>query len=143
MDNDEARRGLPTAGLCLRKRLPSCDTEWVRPKEGASGTAAQAPGVVVLRHEMIHESRVIPLDGRPHPSASIKLYMGDSRGHWEGDTLVVETTNFTDKVAIGSNGAGYPGDPGYHSEALRLVERFTRTSDNTLDYTATVNDPQT
>jgi hypothetical protein len=69
--------------------------------------------------------------------------MGDSRGHWEGDTLVVETTNFTDKVAIGSNGAGYPGDPGYHSEALRLTERFTRTGENTLDYTARVDDPQT
>jgi hypothetical protein len=81
--------------------------------------------------------------GRPHPSAAIRMYMGDSRGHWDGDTLVVETTNFTDKVAIGSNGAGYPGDPGYHSEALHLTERFTRTGENTLDYTATVNDPQT
>jgi hypothetical protein len=69
--------------------------------------------------------------------------MGDSRGRWEGDTLVVETTNFTDKVAIGSNGAGYPGDPGYHSEALRLTERFTRIGENTLEYRATVNDPQT
>ena len=103
----------------------------------------QAPGYVVFRNEMIHESRVIPLDGRPHPAASIRMYMGDSRGHWEGDTLVVETTNFTDKVAIGSNGAGYPGDPGYHSEALRLTERFTRTGENTLDYTARVDDPQT
>jgi hypothetical protein len=110
---------------------------------GNGNEIVQAPGIVVVRHEMIHESRVIPLDGRPHPPASIRMYMGDSRGHWEGDTLVVETTNFTDKVAIGSNGAGYPGDPGYHSEALRLVERFTRTSDNTLDYVATVNDPQT
>jgi hypothetical protein len=110
---------------------------------GNGNEIVQAPGVVVLRHEMIHESRVIPLDGRPHPSASLKMYMGDSRGYWEGDTLVVETTNFTDKVAIGSNGAGYPGDPGFHSEALRLVERFTRTSDDTLDYVATVNDPQT
>jgi hypothetical protein len=120
----------------------------------------QAPGYVVFRNEMIHESRVIPLDpfdklrvdgersrtvdGRPeHLSAAIRMYMGDSRGHWEGDTLVVETTNFTDKVAIGSNGAGYPGDPGYHSEALRLTERFTRTGENTLDYTARVDDPQT
>jgi hypothetical protein len=103
----------------------------------------QAPGYVAFRNEMIHESRVIPLDGRPHPAAAIRMYMGDSRGRWDGDTLVVETTNFTDKVAIGSNGAGYPGDPGYHSQALRLTERFTRTSDNTLDYTATVDDPQT
>ena len=103
----------------------------------------QAPGYVVFRNEMIHESRVIPLDGRPHPAATIRMYMGDSRGRWDGDTLVVDSTNFTDKVAIGSNGAGYPGDPGYHSEALHLTERFTRTSETTLDYTATVDDPQT
>jgi hypothetical protein len=103
----------------------------------------QAPGYVVFRNEMIHESRVIPLDGRPHPAANIRMYMGDSRGRWEANTLVVETTNFTDRVAIGSNGAGYPGDPGYHSEALRLVERFTRTSHDTLDYEVTVHDPQT
>jgi len=103
----------------------------------------QAPGYVVFRNEMIHESRVIPLDGRPHPGPNIRMYMGDSRGRWEGETLVVETTNFTDKVAIGSNGAGYPGDPGYHTQALRLIERFTRTGERTLDYQATVDDPQT
>ena len=87
----------------------------------------QAPGYVVFRNEMIHESRIIPLDGRPHAGPAIRLYMGDSRGHWEGNTLVVETTNFTDKDAIGSNGAGYPGDPGYHSDQMKIIERFTRT----------------
>jgi hypothetical protein len=97
----------------------------------------------VIRHEMIHESRVIQLDGRPHAGPGIRMYMGDSRGRWDGDTLVVETTNFTDRVAIGSNGAGYPGDPGYHTAGLRLVERFTRTGANTLEYRATVDDPQT
>ena len=86
----------------------------------------QAPGYVVFRNEMIHESRVIPLDGSPHVGPAIRLYMGDSRGHWEGNTLVVETTNFTDKDAIGSNGAGYPGDPGYHSDQMKIIERFTR-----------------
>jgi hypothetical protein len=88
----------------------------------------QAPGYVVFRNEMIHESRVIPLDGRPHVSPAIRMYMGDSRG---------------DKVAIGSNGAGYPGDPGYHSLALRVTERFRRIADDTLLYQATVDDPQT
>jgi hypothetical protein len=97
----------------------------------------------VFRNEMIHESRVIPLDGRPHVSPDVKLYMGDSRGHWEGSTLVVETTNFTDRDAIGSNGAGYPGDPGYHSDQLKIIERFTRTGPKTLDYRATVDDPKT
>lgn len=103
----------------------------------------QAPGYVVFRNEMIHESRVIPLDGRPHVNPVIRMYMGDSRGHWEGNTLVVETTNFTNRDAIGSNGAGYPGDPGYHSDQLKVIERFTRTGPNTLEYRATVDDPKT
>ena len=110
---------------------------------GNGNEIIQGPGYVLLRQEMIHESRVIPLDGSPHPSPSIRSYMGDSRGHWEGSTLVVETTNFTDKVAIGSNGAGYPGDPGYHSEALRVIEHFTRIDANTLQYEATIDDPKT
>jgi len=110
---------------------------------GNGNEIVQGPGYVVLRHEMIHEARVIPLDGRPHPDGGIRMYMGDSRGHWDGDTLVVETTNLTDQVAIGSNGAGYPGDPGYHSDALRLTERFTRTGPDTLEYEATVDDPRT
>jgi hypothetical protein len=103
----------------------------------------QGPGYVVFRNEMIHESRVIPLDGRPHVDPTIKMVMGDSRGRWEGNDLVVETTNFTDKDAIGSNGAGYPGDPGYHSDQLRVIERFTRTSDTTMDYRITIIDEKT
>ncbi len=103
----------------------------------------QAPGYVVFRNEMIHESRVIPLDGRQHVGPDIRLYMGDSRGHWEGNTLVVETTNFTNKDAIGSNGAGYPGDPGYHSDQMKIVEKFTRTGPKTLEYRATIDDPKT
>ena len=103
----------------------------------------QGPGYVVFRNEMIHESRVIPLDGRPHVNPTIKMIMGDSRGRWEGNDLVVETTNFTDKDAIGSNGAGYPGDPGYHSDQLKVIERFTRTSDKTMDYRITVIDEKT
>jgi len=103
----------------------------------------QGPGYVAFRNEMIHESRVIPLDGRPHVSPTIKMVMGDSRGHWEGNDLVVETTNFTDKDAIGSNGAGYPGDPGYHSDQLKVIERFTRTGDKSMDYRITVVDEKT
>src|SRR5262245_16537870 len=103
----------------------------------------QGPGYVVFRNEMIHESRVTPLDRRPHAGSNIRMFMGDSRGHWEGNTLVVETTNFTYKDAIGSNGAGYPGDPGYHSENLKVVERFTRVSENAMEYRATVIDEKT
>ena len=71
------------------------------------------------------------------------MFMGDSRGHWEGNTLVVETTNFTDKDAIGSNGAGYPGDPGYHSDQLKVIEKFTRIGENALEYRATIIDDKT
>ncbi len=98
----------------------------------------QAPGLVVIRNEMIHETRLVPLDGRPRLGGSIRQFLGDSRGRWEGDTLVVETTNFTDRTAIGVNGNGTP-----HSDALRLTERFTRTAPDTLVYQATIDDPLT
>jgi len=101
----------------------------------------QAPGYVILRNEMIHETRVIPVvaagaaaAARPHMSASIRSWMGDSRGHWEGNTLVVETTNFRNQTNVGNTVA---------SDALRLTERFTLTAANTLDYRVTVDDPQT
>ncbi len=99
----------------------------------------QAPGVVVIRNEMIHEARVIPLDGRPHVGSSVRTYMGDSRGHWEGNTLVVETTNFLGgQVGLKSNGAGTP-----YSDALVITERFTRVAPNTINYEALLNDPKT
>jgi hypothetical protein len=98
----------------------------------------QIPGQVVIRYEMIHETRVIPLDGRPRIGQNIRQYMGDARGHWEGDTLVVETTNLSDKTSVGRNGYGPK-----HTEALRLVERFTRVGDGQIDYEATANDPRT
>jgi hypothetical protein len=103
----------------------------------------QAPGLVIIRNEMIHETRIIPLDGRPHLSPTIRQYMGDSRGRWEGNTLVIETTNFTDRDAIGSNGAGYPGDPGHHSADLKLTERLTRVGADALNYQATIDDSKT
>ncbi|MDX1562535.1 MAG: hypothetical protein R3305_06385 [Gammaproteobacteria bacterium] len=96
----------------------------------------QAPGYVVIRSEMIHEARVIPLDGRPHANPAIKMWMGDSRGHFEGDTLVIETTNFTDRTGIGSNGGG-----AVHSEDMRLTERLTRIDADTVHYEFTVDDP--
>jgi hypothetical protein len=99
----------------------------------------QAPGQVVLRYEMIHETRIIPLDGRRHIGSAIRSYMGDARGRWEGQTLVVESTNFNGKTgSLGRNGNGNPT-----SEALKLVERFTRRDAETLDYSVTVTDPST
>jgi len=90
----------------------------------------QGAGYVAIEQEMIHDVRVIPTDGRPHAPASIHLLMGDSRGHWEGNTLVVDTTNFTDRTAFRGSG-----------EKLHVIERFTRADDNTLRYEFTVEDP--
>jgi len=99
----------------------------------------QAPGLVIIRYEMIHETRIIPLDGSPHARPAIRSYMGDPRGHWEANTLVVETTNLLGgRNGIGLNGNGMP-----HSSALKLTERFTRVDANTIHYEATIDDPQT
>jgi hypothetical protein len=93
---------------------------------------AQGPGYVAIMVEMIHDVRMIPTDGRPHLPSNVRLWMGDPRGHWEGNTLVVDTTNFTEKTAFRGS-----------SENLHLVERFTRTDPDTLMYEVTVEDPST
>ena len=99
----------------------------------------QAPGYVTILQEMVHEARVIPTDGRPHESQNIRSYMGDARGHWEGNTLVVETTNFLgNRTGIGLNGGGTPT-----SEALKLTERYTRAGENEMRYEVTIDDPKT
>jgi hypothetical protein len=100
--------------------------------EGNLLQIVQGPGYVTLVHEIDHSTRVIPTDGRPHIPQSMRLWQGDSVGHWEGDTLVVDTTNFT-------NLSAYRGS----SEKLHLVERFTRSADNTMIYQFTVEDPAT
>jgi hypothetical protein len=92
---------------------------------------AQTPDAVVISYEMVHDTRVIPLDGRPHVSGAIKQYMGNARGRFEGDTLVVETTNFTDRV----------GFQGPNSEGLKLTEWFTRIDPQMIDYRIRVEDP--
>jgi hypothetical protein len=98
----------------------------------------QSPGYVAIVNEMIHETRIVPLDGRAHVSPAIKMWLGDSVGHFEGDTLVVVTKNFTDRTGVGVNGGGQR-----HSDALTITERFTRTADDAMDYQLTVDDPQT
>ena len=101
----------------------------------------QTPGYVMIHHEMIHEARIIPIDGRPHVDSGVRTWTGDPRGRWEDDALVVETTNFNGKGWIATNGASarIRGVP--HSDALRLVERFTRTDANTITYEVKVEDP--
>jgi hypothetical protein len=92
----------------------------------------QTPGYVMLFTEMIHDARVVPMDGRPHSPAGVRSWMGDPRGRWEGDTLVVDSTNFTDRTNFRGAGSG-----------LHLVERFTRLDADTLEYRFTVEDPTT
>ena len=92
----------------------------------------QAPGYVVILHEMVHESRIVPMDGRPHVNADIRQWNGDSRGRWEGETLVVETTNFSDKTSFRGSSSG-----------LKVIERFRRADANTLQYQVTLEDSTT
>ena len=96
----------------------------------------QAPNEVAITYEMIHDTRIIPLDGRPHPSGAIRQYLGTSRGHWEGETLVVETKNLTGETSIGANGNGTR-----HSDQMTLTEWFTRVDPEMIEYRARVNDP--
>jgi hypothetical protein len=98
----------------------------------------QNPDSVAISYEMIHDTRIIKVDGSPHLRDGISQYMGNARGRWDGDTLVVETTNFTDKTSIGGNGNGTR-----HSDRLKLTERFRRVDPEMIEYVATVEDPIT
>ncbi len=95
---------------------------------------------VVILHEMVHDARIVPLDGRGHLPAGVRQWMGDSRGYWDGDTLVVESRNFSAKTASFNPSVAQAAGSG---ETLQLTERFSRTGDDTLLYEYTVNDPAT
>ncbi len=102
----------------------------------------QTPGYVVIVFEMIHETRIIPLDGRPKLGANIKMWNGEPRGRWEGNTLLVESSNYNNKGSIGTSAAtgrmrGIP-----QSEAMKITERFTRVDANTINYSVTIDDPK-
>jgi hypothetical protein len=99
----------------------------------------QGPGWVALRNEMIHETRIVPLDGRPKLSPAIKSFMGDSRGHWEGNTLVVVTTNFNDRTA----GISVNGGANRHTESMTVTEHITRVGPDQLIWRMTFDDPKT
>src|SRR6185295_6214019 len=100
---------------------------------GNSFRIVQSQGLVAIQYEMIHETRVIPLDGRAHVGRGIRLDMGDARGRWDGNTLVVETTNFRERSAYRNA----------NPDQLRLVERFTRTATDKIEWSLTVTDPST
>ena len=98
----------------------------------ANTRIAQGPGYVTITYEMIHDTRIIPTDGRPHLPSSMRQLFGDSRGHWDGDTLVVDVTNFTSRLP-------YRGS----SDALHLTERYRRLDKDLVRYEVTVDDPKT
>jgi hypothetical protein len=117
---------------CITRGLPGSMMPAIY---GNAYEIVQTPQYVAIRYEMIHETRVIPLDNRPHIGSGIREYMGDARGHWDGNTLVVETTNFTNRTHWGYNNR-------YNSEKYVLTERFTPVAPNRLQWQATINDPE-
>jgi hypothetical protein len=115
---------------CITRGLPGSMLPGVY---GNSYQIVQSPGFVAIRYEMIHETRVIPLDARPHPGKDLRFDMGSARGHWDGDTLVVETTNFKQRSSYRNANA----------DTLRLVERFRRTAADRVEWSVTVEDAAT
>ena len=115
---------------CVTRGLPGAMMPHIL---GNSYQIVQAPGFVVIRYELIHEARIIPIDGRPHLTNKLQHEMGDARGRWERDSLVVETTNFKDSSTYRNANAA----------AFRLVERFTRTAADRIEWAVTVDDPST
>jgi hypothetical protein len=117
---------------CITRGLPGSMMPVIY---GNAYEIVQTPDAVAIRYEMIHETRVIPLDGRPHVAPAIRSYLGDARGRWDGDTLVIETTNFTNRTHFGYNNR-------YNSEAFRLVEKFTPVAPDRVQWEVTFNDPE-
>jgi len=120
---------------CITRGLAG---SWLPVVYGNGARIIQTPDAVIIAYEMVHDTRVIPLDGRPHIGSGIRQLMGDSRGRWEGNTLVIESTNFTDRTAIGANGGGPR-----HSTALKMTERITRIDPQMINYELRIDDPKT
>ena len=115
---------------CITRGVPAAIFPTVY---NANTRIVQGPGVVAITYEMIHDTRIIPIDSRPRLGSTFKLDMGDGRGRWEGDTLVVETTNFRDR-SVYQNA---------NPDTLKVTERFTRLSPRTVRWMVTVEDPTT
>src|SRR5499426_3206599 len=118
---------------CITRGLAG---SWLPVVYGNGTRIIQTPDSVIIAHEMVHETRVIPLDGRPHVGSGLRQMMGDSRGHWEGNTLVIETTNFNDRIAATGGGVRF-------SDALKTTERITRIDPYMVELQLRVDDPKT
>jgi hypothetical protein len=130
-----------TWNRCITRGLP----EGMFPNPYNNGIQiVQAPGYVVINLEMVHEARVVPLGKMPTLDNEVKQWHGSSRGRWEGNTLVVETTNFNGQTSMTDVPTrGSPRDPTASSTELKLVERFERTADDRITYTVKITDPVT
>jgi hypothetical protein len=131
--DDGTFQSLDDLGLwdrCITRGLPGAMMPHIL---GNSYEIVQAPGIISIRYELIHDTRVIPLDGRPRTSKAIDFELGDARGRWEGNSLVIETTHFKDRSTYRNASAA----------TLRLIERFTPTSAERMEWTVTVDDPST
>jgi hypothetical protein len=117
---------------CITRGLPGSMMPAIY---GNAYQIVQTPDTIAIRYEMIHETRLIPLDGRPHVAGGIHLLMGDARGRFDGDTLVVETTNFTRRTHFGYNNR-------YNSEKEKIVERFTPIGPGKVNWEVTISDPE-
>ena len=138
-DNDNSPldyRFLDPATKCLPYGVPRINA----PSPYSGYQFLQRRGYVVIYYEQGHQFRTIPLDGRPHPNDKIKLWMGNSRGHWEGNTLVVDVTNLKGGTWLWGRSPVSVSAP-FHSDALHVVERFTFTDPDTIHYEATIDDP--
>jgi hypothetical protein len=118
---------------CITRGLPGSMLPTIY---GNTYEIVQTREYVAIRYEMVHETRIIPLDNRPHLPPAIRQYLGDARGRWDGNTLVVDTTNFTDRTHFGYNNR-------YNSERLQITERFTPVAPGRLEWQLTFNDPDT
>lgn len=126
------RRADGPEGRALQERCITYGSPQLTAGYQSYSQIVQTSNAIAFETEMIHDVRIIPLDGRPHLPSTVRLWMGDSRGHWDGDTLVVDTTNYKPASFMGAS-----------SEKLHVIERFTRTGPETLQYEITIQDPDT
>ncbi len=145
----EARKRMGPSDSAQNRSLAERCISWgnvgppmLPPTYNANLQILQTRDSVAIRHEMMHDVRIIPLDGRPHAEPHVRYLAGDARGHWEGETLVVDTTNFTDKTNFRGSPSNTRQDI-FASDSLHVVERFTRADANTVRYEFTVEDPAT
>jgi hypothetical protein len=132
-DSDSSFRSIDDLDLwerCITRGVPGAMMPHIL---GNSYEIVQSPGFVAIRYELVHDVRIIPVDGSAHLKKSFEFEMGDARGHWDGNSLVVESTNYKDRSTYRNANAA----------TLRLIERFTRTAANRVEWSVTVNDPAT